>query len=198
MKYKLINKTTAEETLCNKVTIDGFDYYVGDEIQLGANNVWVATNSRVFKFELHMAVIKSNMPRIIIATNNPNIDIPKVVDEVEMLAHKHFAKERFNWEQENPNGIKSPQSLIEHYNRTFTPIFRAGYNKSQETHPNSDDDVIEFSKWKDYNFYQHIEDNLYRTMQARPMYKVLENKSYTLIELLQLWKEQRIKTIYYE
>lgn len=32
MKYKLINKTTSEEHLCDKVTIDGFDYYLSDEI----------------------------------------------------------------------------------------------------------------------------------------------------------------------
>jgi len=31
MKYKLINKQTGEEHLCNKVTIDGFNYYVSDE-----------------------------------------------------------------------------------------------------------------------------------------------------------------------
>ena len=31
MKYKLISKTTGEEHLCDKVTIDGFDYYVSDE-----------------------------------------------------------------------------------------------------------------------------------------------------------------------
>jgi len=30
MKYKLINAQTKEEHLCDKVTIDGFDYYVSD------------------------------------------------------------------------------------------------------------------------------------------------------------------------
>jgi len=33
MKYKLINLKTKKEHLCDKVTIDGFDYYVnGEEI----------------------------------------------------------------------------------------------------------------------------------------------------------------------
>jgi hypothetical protein len=31
MKYKLINSVTKIETICDKVTIDGFDYYVSDE-----------------------------------------------------------------------------------------------------------------------------------------------------------------------
>ena len=51
--------------------------------------------------------------------------------------------------------------------------------------------AIEFAEWKDYNFYQHIEDNLYRTMQARPMYKLLENKSYTIKQLFQEFLKQR-------
>lgn len=29
MKYKLINNTTGEEQLCEKITIQGFDYYLG-------------------------------------------------------------------------------------------------------------------------------------------------------------------------
>ena len=31
-KYKLINKQTGEEHLCDKVVIDGWDYYVSDEL----------------------------------------------------------------------------------------------------------------------------------------------------------------------
>lgn len=30
-KYKLINLNTKEEQLCDKVTIDGFEYYLSDE-----------------------------------------------------------------------------------------------------------------------------------------------------------------------
>lgn len=32
MKSKLINTQTKEEHLCEKVTIDGFEYYVSDDI----------------------------------------------------------------------------------------------------------------------------------------------------------------------
>lgn len=62
----------------------------------------------------------------------------------------------------------------------------------------SHEDMIEFNDWKDYNFYQHIKDNLYRTMLSRPMYKVIENKPYTTAELIEIWKKQKIKTLYYE
>jgi hypothetical protein len=114
----------------------------------------------------------------IIACNNPNIDIPKVVDKVEQLAHKYFAEERFNWEQENPNGLKSPQSLVEHYNKTFTPLFKAGYNKSQETHPFSEEDMIKFAVF-------------YQKHQGRSL-------EYWGKDLFKIWKEQQPKIVYYE
>ena len=42
MKYKLINSKTNEEHLCDKISIDGFDYYVSDdESQIGENVLWV-------------------------------------------------------------------------------------------------------------------------------------------------------------
>ena len=167
-KYKLINTKTNEETICDMVSVDGMDYYVSDEIKLGANNVWVATKSRVFKFELHMAVVKSNMPRLIIATNNPNIDIPKVVDDVENLA----------------------ESIIPNlqYKKYVKTGFIGGYNKSQETHPNSDDDMIEFLKWRENNCY-------YNTNGSYQLKK--GSKALTTKELLQLWKEQKPKVVYY-
>lgn len=119
MKYKLINNQTKEEHLCDKITIDGFNYYVNDGIQLGSNNVWVATKSRVFKFEVHMAVIKTNMPRLIIATNNPNIDIPKVINN---------------------------SNLILLYNKEQCIGFEVGYRESQKTHPFSEEDTVNFAK----------------------------------------------------
>lgn len=171
MKYKLINKQTGEETLCDKVTIDGFDYYVGDEIQLGANNVWVATKSRVFKFEIHMAVVKSNMPRIIIATNNPNIDIPKVVDEVEELAN---------------------QKTLPH----LRAVYIEAYNKSQETHPFSEEDMIEFADWEASS---KEASDFWRKNRINLKMEGSQNKHKELLkELLQIWKEQKPKTLYYE
>ena len=137
MKYKLINTKTKEETLCDKVTIDGFDYYVSDAYGKHA-----------------------------IATNNPNIDIPKVVDEVERLAYEY--------ENSFTNGEGNADV-----------DFIAGYNKSQETHPFSDDDMIEFGDWVRNNPYIWN-------------YPDKFNDKRTTKELFQLWKEQQLKTVYYE
>lgn len=181
------NKQTEEEHICDKVTIDGFDYYVSDgEIKL---NDPIADKYKVWFWRDDCSLLGRKK---VIATNNPNIDIPKVENEVEELAHTYFAEERFNWEKENPNGMKSPQSLIEHYNKTFTPIYKAGYNKSQETHPFSEEDMIEFAefvaKYTDKNKNHKGE-----VLHAKSKYDGAERTT----DLLQLWKEQRPKIVYY-
>lgn|SRR5574343_294301 len=103
MKYKLINKNSCskngvlregescrfnnnciypnccEEHLCDKVTIDGFDYYVSDTriTELSANDRYytiVENPRRIVRYSKHI----QSKDAVIIATNNPNIDIPKV------------------------------------------------------------------------------------------------------------------------
>ena len=182
-KYKLINKTTGEEHLCEKVVVDGWDYYVSDE-DLGINKpfwgyCWNWRN-KINYFENGLSeyargrnYLPPNAPKQkIIATNNPSIDIPKVVDEVEKFENEYF--KNTSWGSVNPKG---------HYE-----ALRAGYNKSQETHPYSDEDMVEFNEWcnKNYEF-----DN-------RCNHWFHGNGYYTTKELLQLWKEQRTKTLYYE
>lgn len=165
MKYLLINQQTGEETFCDKVTIDGFDYYVSNEIQLGANNVWVATKSRVFKFELHMAVIKSNMPRLILATNNPDIDIPKVMNNYK--TSEWLAADLYGYDK----NCKLPVNDIE------VNSFIEGYNKSQETHPFSEEDMKSFGT----HFYT----------------RRLQGIEETIDQSFQIWKSQQPKTVYY-
>lgn len=81
MKYKLIHSQTKEEHLCDKVTIDEFDYYVSDiDVILDSSSPFVYTKKDgIYKFEVIDAILDiSDYPKIVIATNNPNIDIPKV------------------------------------------------------------------------------------------------------------------------
>lgn len=158
--YKLINKQTGEEHLCEKVVVDGWDYYVSDEeikdVRPHKGKWQVEKGYILNQFPTYLTDLSEC--KLVIATNNPNIDIPQVVDEVEELAEKII-----------PNLIR----------RQYVKIgFIAGYNKSQETHPNSDDDMVEFADWCETNY-----DDL---------------KPYTIKELLQLWKEQKTKTLYYE
>lgn len=139
MKYKLINKTTGEEHICEKVVIDGWDYYV----------------SYVY-----------GKPTI--ATNNINHHIPKVVDETWI-----FFKE--------VDGT-CEKDQYEHW------LYKSGYNKSQETHPNSDSDTAEFAEWLTLNTNS-------TSIHGEYIYK---NVRRVTKELIQIWKEQRTKILYYE
>lgn len=168
-KYKLINSVTKIETLCDKVTIDGFDYYVSDE----EIKSWDFVG---FPSLLHWTPIQyvdgdlTGYEKKIIATNNPNIDIPKVIDEVERLAIE-------NSTNKIPTDIFPDASEQRRWNFEG---FVEGYNKSQETHPFSEEDMIEFAEWRrDFEFTE-------------------EFSRYEKEELLQLWKEQKHKIVYYE
>lgn len=248
MKYKLIHVNKPDtEHLCDKVTIDGFDYYVSDdESQIGENVLWVkqtyhgaeeyanyigkvyilkkcfpkgkeiilkdfypkksldeirqsikvflektgkqrtteqieenAIKNQATSGNLYLKIgynISENDIKKVIATNNPNIDIPKVVDEMaDGKEIKELAKVSFYEETqiEDFNNLKGKLHFLG---------FAKGYNKSQETHPFSEEDMIEFITWvKEYKFLDG----------TKP-----ENE-YSKKELFELWEEQRSKIVYY-
>lgn len=123
-KYKLINNQTKEEHLCNKVTIDGFDYYVSDkeeQVVLGKNYYEHDNHIPIYSFTKDTLPKEYYLPEVI-ATNNPNINIPKVVDEVYYECMK-----------DQNGGING--------------MWVKGYNKSQETHPFSEEDMKSFGKF---------------------------------------------------
>ena len=160
MKYKLINQKTKEEHLCDKVTIDGFDYYVNEDVSLFKDGQTFITKENI----IHTTYGWNFGDKVIICTNNPNIDIPKVADEIdtmrEILVDSYLEK------------IKDVTK------RFFWKVgFKHGYNKSQETHPFSEEDMIDFAVF--YEKYQG---------------KSLE---YWGKDLFKLWKEQQPKIIYY-
>lgn len=166
-KYKLINKTTGEEHLCNKVTIGGFDYYVSDiDVILDGSSPFVYTKKDgIYKFEVIKAILDiSDYPKIIIATNNPNIDCPQVVDEVEKIGSV---------------AIQNSKKFSNSSKTDYTIGFIHGYNKSQETHSFSEEDIKSFGKFcADYE------------------YRIYGSK--TQEQLLEIWKEQRVEVIYYD
>lgn len=193
-KYKLINTKTKEETICDKVTINGFDYYVSDgEIKnekhslyedLKGNLHLVGETIRQHNLQCKCILLNGTTFyegykrfRKAIATNNPNIDLPKVVDEVELLIRNHFYHE---------DGINFKRSTIGA--DEWINGLKTGYNKSQSTHPNSDEDMISFNEWVSLNT------NL-TSINGEYLYK---NVRYTTHDLLQLWKSQQPKIIYYE
>lgn len=167
-KYKLINKTTNEEHICEKVVVDGWDYYVSDETV--GNYCWYI-NTYTNKL-YHSSTLKPNEnSKKVITTNNPNIDIPELVDEVDVLREtmvnlylekiKDLTK-RFFWKAG----------------------FKSGYNKSQETHPFSNKDlkraIEDFHEMNIAYLTGKSDDNL------------------DINDFIKKWKTQQPKILYYE
>lgn len=152
-KYKLIHKPTGQETICEKVTIGEYDYYVNNtpckfgELCVTAQGNVVPSNSA----HEHLQGKK------LIATNNLTY---KFAAYVENEVHKLAASDSYD------------RHLT--YNTEYMHAYIKGYEKSQETHPYSEEDMITFAKWANRK----------------------EDKSKK--ELLEIWKSQQIKTIYYE
>lgn len=172
MKYKLINLRSNEEHLCEKVEIDGFEYYVSNE-KIHFGYVWNTILEQIetmFKEKTFHDDLKG-----IIATNNPNIDVPKVVDEVDGLADLEEAKEYSEVDPFDPCGYSGTD---------FNLGFQRGYNKSQESCPFSEEDMIEFADWMQQ----------YQDLSCALRINEVESTK----ELLQLWKKQKTKTVYYE
>lgn len=187
MQYKLINKTTKEETICTKVVIDGFDYYEPIvKTKPALNDYYVVTlydvemnETLVFEKVKSINEVRINNESVetnrhikncrkILATNNPSIDIGQIIDEVEELADKWvFKTNGHKWSNNDDTAGDNYSSFIE------------GYNTHSQTQSLSDDEVAEFLEWG--NNYIKTNPNCY-----------------TYKELLQLFKEQQIKTIYYE
>lgn len=104
-KYKLINYKTKEEHFCEKVTIDGFDYYVNDdEIKYGDSYLCLEIKpnghkspffGKVYKYDnfttdnKYEKYLLQNCKKVI-ATNNPSIDLPKIINEIERMALQKF------------------------------------------------------------------------------------------------------------
>lgn len=146
-KYKLVNTATKEEHICEKVVVGGFDYYICNESAKDDFFVYNSKYNEVFKiqtkkyplakildFDLWNSIYKK-----VIATNNHDRnfkEIPKVIDEVHVLALKNADKE--DWDFQSQEGC----GYYDHVEG-----FKNGYDESQLTHPFSEEnvyDIIDF------------------------------------------------------
>lgn len=91
MMYKIINKNTGNEFICDKVTIEGFDYYHTLEKGINSDNGFF-----IFKSNNQMitSLVTSNV-RVktigtyykVIATTNPNIECNLITDDGNVLSN---------------------------------------------------------------------------------------------------------------
>lgn len=165
MKYLLKQNKEDKGIFCDKVTIDGFHYYVSDG-NIG-NEYYYHINLKqiLHRNNSHIDYLASKKA---IATNNPNIDIPKVVDEVERL---------FPTNRKGDMWMPNRNEINNQYRQE-------GYNKSQETHPFSEEDMVAFAEYKENIMHNDL--------------IPIELISKTTKELLQIWGEQHPIVIYYQ
>ena len=166
--YKLINTLTNEEYLCEKITINGFDYYVIlDEGVVGDFILFCGKISKkLFKNQWSID------ERKVIATNNPNIDLPYIISEVEYLADNYVF---------NENGHKFSNNNNEAGDNFKS--FKDGFKKAKESYQFTHDDMIEFAKWL------RTEDTEKNAEKYANFYD---------LDMLNFWTNNQIKILYYE
>ena len=190
--YKLVNIKTGQEIICDKIQIENFEYYVSDEKPKLKDVVITAVGNIHYINEDSKDFIEhvSKLGKKVIATNNQNIDIPKVVNEIEKLAFDYHEQVKRNYYSTGQKA-QLPKS-----NKEFQAMgdgFIDGYNKSQEMFPFTEEDMIEFAEWcQNQYFYSTVE------KKWSTEFKIYDGVLYTTKELLKIWKEQQPKTIYYE
>ena len=196
MKYKLINNQTKEEYLCEKITIDIYDYYVSDDIINTGD--WVLSKNSISPIFLDGGDLYSQMLNLkewfkIIATNNPNIDIFNIND-IEINYYKELKKRKkialnFRGQIAGRHPDNFINSEIHHMGRGYLE----GYNVSQKTHPFTEQDMIEFADWKYENLFSQDHEGKWSSFLL-----YYSGCIYTKKEILDFWRNQQIKILYYQ
>jgi hypothetical protein len=164
MKFKLINRQTNEEHICVEIVENGFTYYLTNVLEV--TDGYILNLTRIEKYSKDDR--KYEKYHKVIATNNPNIDIPKVIDKITEVFKNHFD---IDSTEDFPKTV-GDTNIIEY--------FKEGYNKSQQDFPFNENDMIDF--W----MKSHSE------LMAKP------GIGFTPQEIFNIWKEQQIKILYYE
>jgi hypothetical protein len=168
-KYKLINKTNNEQQfICEKVVMQGNDCYVTDNPEHGDYCLNNKTGEFFEVTDWHY-VNGSNMSnddKKAIATNDKSFtDLPHVIDE---------SKNRFDQLKSTDENLFSMLDLLS---------FKTGFVESQDTHPYSKADLIEFCSW---------------LVTAEQTSGIEDINSKTIDEIIDVWdKNHRIITLYY-
>lgn len=177
MKYKLINNTTKEETICSLVTIDGFDYYVTDKDIL-INDYYITSNSLEQCLSSYESYDLTNNCKKVIAANNPNIDISKVAD-LDSLASDSL----HSFQKRLPTTYTlNPSNYYEG--------FKKGYNKAKETYRYTKEDL--------YNLAKHITHNYNINAWVNVKCGDISEQNVPTNKIVEEWVEQQLTTIYYE
>jgi hypothetical protein len=172
-EYKLINPTTKEEHICNKVVVDGFDYYIsGNEIKAGEcyyrdSGVVSQMTEELLEYYDSIKANDSHKRYKVVATNKPTFK-GRVVDEVYIHLKELYKSEI---QKETTFIVNNPKRVMD---------FQTGFSAHSETHPNSDEDMINYAYW------------LLDIKTFNDWHKETPPK-----QLLEIWKSQQPKVVYF-
>ena len=173
MRYKLINKKTKEEHICDKITIKEFDYYINDDV-FYEGEYFIHISSKKILNSLNNHPSTNN--KKILATNNKDLKLPIVIDEIEQIANNNSKKYKVK--------VTAKNAFIE------------GYNKACSSYPYNEEDIIGFTEWCAVNY---CPSSVYGSVKywQKGHY---QNKEYfySTKELLDIWKDEKINIVYYE
>ena len=201
-KYKLINTKTKEEHLCDKVTIDGFDYYVSDETPKDKDKVLHKNGTiGVLTTALAIAIVEGTNEgsyvdecKKVIACNNPNIDIPKITSKIDLTKLCYYDRRNPDFSVKEEYGYdKEEVEATGNFAKKDCACDNCFYGRSrlteqlikyQETYPFSEEDMIELIEWMQTPAY---------------LINIIDSSSIkTVKELFKIWKEQQPRIVYYE
>lgn len=170
MQYKLINLETNQEFICEKVVVDGYEYYVYNNIDRNINDYYISqgfVSQNVFKWDKSQYKAYPNQKGVIIATNNSSLDIPQIVDEFESIISS-----------DHPQNYREKAGFIK------------GYNKAKEQYTNTKQDMIEFAEW--------IKQNATTDQHFKQNWMTIDKRNLTTEQVLELFEQSRPKTIYFK
>lgn len=179
--YKLINQTSKQEFICEKIEIDGYEYYAYSEKSAFVKGAMFITIDNI----IHSNYGYNYLDRVIIATNNPSLDIPQIVDEVEEMA-MIILKDK--WSHLFTFGYPKkpyPTNFEEYLKNTIK-----GYNKAKEQYTNTKQDMIEFAEW--------IKQNATTDQHFKQNWMTIDKRNLTTEQVLELFEKSRPKTIYFK
>ena len=194
MKYLLINKVTEQSTICEKIEIGGGEFYISEEEI--KNGDYILSKNSISPLYLDGKTIFPEMLDLpqwkkVVASNIGHVGIPQIVDELEynyyleLEARREVAK-NFKGQVAGRHPDAFGGSEMHHMVRGYLE----GYQKAKETFCFTEKDLVEFAEWIADSKKHGFSKQLYEAM--------IVNRVKTTKELLDVWKEQQVKIVYYE
>ena len=171
-KFKLIN-SKKEEIICEEVEIDGFKYYQADNCGREAlidGCFYIYKNEMICKYSklYNKSAASAGYNKKIIATNNPNLELPQIIDTALISAQNSILL------------LSNLQtSRDQHVGIT---CFFEGYKQAKDESP--------FSKEEMFNFADYYFNEIFNTD--------IKSNFLSTNDIFKMWELTNIKTLYYD